>query len=213
MSCSLRHEHQNQEEGSSKKPIRYHHGYTPIKPIRQLIKFTYCFTILSNIECQIETLKTNHSMGTIIVDKIFRFKFDDDRIWVYKCDKPLPFSIDQTPQCPFDSPCYSHDSLPAEYWFMYSSACRFMNFVRSKLRMITYYTDAAKAVLFDLPGFFEIVFVNDSTRIIYNGDGIHIVKVNGNKNYSFQSSFIFLSKINGVYLFVFLRRRVEIDRY
>ena len=170
---------QEQEEQLSKKPIRYHHGYTPIKPIRQLIKHTYCFTILSNVECQIETLKTNRSMGTMIVKEIFRFRFDEDKIWVYKCDKPLPFSIDQTPQCPFDSPCYSHDSLPEKYWHKYDNACRFMNIVRSKLPMITYYTDEAKAVLFDTSSLFEVVFFADSTRFIYNGDSIRMVKNTG----------------------------------
>jgi hypothetical protein len=181
-----------QNELISKTPIRYRHGYTPIKPKRYLVKKSCCYTVLSNVECQIETIKTGSKKdNTMIVNEIYRFRFDEDKIWVYKCKKPVTFNIKMTPHCPLNSPCYSHDSLPAEYWFMYSSACRFMNFVRSKQPMITYYTDAAKAVLFDLPGFFEIVFVADSTRIIYNGDGIHIVKVNGKKNYSFQSSFIF----------------------
>ena len=175
----------------SKTPIRYRHGYTPIKPKRYLINKSCCYTVLSNVECQIETIKTcSEKDNTMIVNEIYRFKFDEDRIWVYKCNKPVTFNLHETPRYSPNAPCYSHDSLPAEYWLMYSNACRFMNFVRSKLPMITYYTDAAKTVLFDLPGFFEIVFFADSTTIIYNGDGIHIVKVNGNNN-SFQSSFIF----------------------
>ena len=44
---------QDQNEQASNKPIRYRHGYTPIKPIRQLFKHMYCYTILSNVECQI----------------------------------------------------------------------------------------------------------------------------------------------------------------
>ena len=179
MSNSAEQQKQEPNEHSSKKPIRYNHGYTSIKPIRQLLKNTCCLTALSNVECQIETLKTNCSMGIMIVKEMFRFKFDEDKICVYKCDKPLPFSITNTPQCPIDSACYSLDSLPKGYWGKYENACRFMNIVRKKLPMITYYTDAAKAVLFDLPDFFEVKFFADSTRIIFNGVAIRIVKASG----------------------------------
>lgn len=166
----------DQNEQASNKPIRYRHGYTPIKPIRQVIKHKYCFTVLSNVECQIETLKTRSSDGTMIVKEIIRFKFDEDKIWVYKCEIPLPFSNNETPQCPLNSPCYSYYSLPAEYWWKYINACRFMDLVRIKLPMITYYTNEAKAVLFDSPGFFEVRFFADSTKIVYNGDVIRFVK-------------------------------------
>ena len=51
-----------------------------------------------------------------------------------------------------------------------------MDLVRIKLPMITYYTNEAKAVLFDSPGLFEVRFFADSTRIVYNGDVIRFVK-------------------------------------
>jgi hypothetical protein len=162
----------------SNKPIRYIHGHTPIKLTRQMLKKTYCYTALSNVECQIETL-TTRSNGTKFVQGIYRFRFDEDKIWVHKCNKPLPFRINETPQCPPDALCYSHDSLPAEYWNKYTNVTRFMTLIRIKTPKITINTDMAKAVLFEFPGFFEVRFFADSTKIIFNDDVIRIVKVTG----------------------------------
>ena len=162
----------------SNKPIRYIHGYTPIKLIRQLLKKTYCYTALSNVECQVETLKAR-SNGTMVIKEICRFRFDEDKIWVYKCNKPLPFKMKETPQCPPDALCYSHDSLPAEYWYKYTNVSKFMKLIRIKTPKITINTDVAKAVLYDFPGFFEVRFFADSTKIIFNDDVIRIVKASG----------------------------------
>ena len=204
-SSSISNIPQKEQTQQALKPIRYIHGHTPIKLTRQMLKNTHCYTVLSNVECQIETLKTS-SKGTIRIKKIYRFRFDEDKIWVYKCNKSLAFDIKEMPQCPPDAPCYSYDSMPAEYWLMYIYACRFMTIVRSKISKVIIYTDVAKAVLFDLPDLFEVRFFADSTRIIF-GDVIRIVKASGIM--FLTRNFIIFSNI----CLVCLRRRVRCDRY
>jgi hypothetical protein len=112
------------------------------------------------------------------VKEIYRFRFDEDKIWIYKCKKSLPFDIKETPQCPSDAPCYSHESLPAEYWPMYLNACQFMTINRKKIPKITIYIDDAKAVLYDSSGFFQVLFFAQLTKVIF-GNGIQIVKATG----------------------------------
>lgn len=177
-------QNQKPKKQTLKKPIRYHHGYTPIKPTRFLrTSCTDCFTAVSNVECQIEKIEPSKSLNdtlSLIVTEIYRFRFDEGKIWVYKFPKEqrMTFNIDEMPQCPLDASCYLYDLLPAKYWPSYSNVCKFMNLVRSKYPIITVYKDDAKGVLFDSTGLFEVKF-DDSTRIIYSGDVIRIVRATG----------------------------------
>ena len=176
---------QEPKKQTLKKPIRYRHGNTPIKPTRYLMpNCTYCFTAVSNVECQIEKIETSMSLNdtmSLIVTEICRFKFDEDKIWVFKFNKQerMTFNFDEMPQCPLYSSCYLYDLLPAKFWIKYSKACKFMNLVRSKNPIITVYKDAAKGILFDSTGLFEVKFFADLTRIIYSGDVIRIVRATG----------------------------------
>lgn len=195
---------------SSNKLTRYIHGYTPIDKTRELHENMFCYTVLSNVEFQIEKLETLIN-DTMCVNEIYRFRFDKDKIWVYKCNKSLPFDISKVPKCPLDAPSYSHDWLPDKYWPMYLNACQFMTRVRSETPKITLYTPTSKAVLYDLPGLYEVLFFADSTRVIFN-NGIRIVKSTGieflktkNFSYIFVVSY-FLSKMN-TYIFVCFYKR------
>lgn len=176
---------QDTKKQTLKKPIRYRHGYTPIKPKRYLMpNCTHCFTVVSNVECQIEKIEPSKSLNdtmSLIVTEICRFKFDEDKIWVCKFNKQerMTFNIDEMPQCPLYASCYLYDLLPAKLWLKYSRACKLMNIVRSKNPIITVYKDAAKGVLFDSTGLFEVKFFADSTKIIYSGDVIRIVRATG----------------------------------
>lgn len=170
------HDHQS----ASKKPVRYEHGHTPLKFTRQVLKNTLCYTAVSNVECQIEALKESKSKNTVTVKEVLRLRFDQDLIWVYKCKSPMPFNVDVMAPCPDTVPCYTLDALPPEYWAKYTNACKFMTLIRNKTPKITYYSDQAKALLFDTPGMFEVRFYSNSCKIIYSNTFITIVKDSGN---------------------------------
>ena len=167
---------------TSGKPTRYQYGYTPLRQSRQLHN-NICYTIVSNVECIIEITKMSQTKQAQVVREFYRFKFDEDKIWVYKGKKLLPFNLNEVQQCPLNASCFSLDELPSEYWNKYITACKFMTLVRSKTAKITIYSKVGKAVLYDAPGFFELHFLADSTKIIFNGTITRIITATGKKNY------------------------------
>lgn len=173
----------NHDQCGSKRPPRYQYSATPLKFTRQVFKNTSCYTVISNVECQIEVLKESKSKNKMTIREILRIKFDEDLIKVFKCKSPLPFSVDEMPSCPDKVPCFSLDLLPTEYWSKYTNACRYMMLIRNKTPKVTVYYDQAKAVLFDAPGFFEARFAN--CKINFGNGFVHIVKASGTQSITF----------------------------
>lgn len=173
---------------SASPPVKYKPGSTPLKFTRQSYRNLFIMTVMSNVECTIEIIKSKGGSGgggkkqqqlqSGIVE-VIRFQFDVDLVTVYKSKEPLAVNEHAPYSCPHGAPSYSLDRLPAAYWSKYTTACKFMMLIRSKTPKITLYTERAKAVLYDSSDDFDVQFYADSTRFVYSKDTIKITAPTG----------------------------------